>query len=254
MSRKGVSSKPIPRRRAVGSTALAREAMGQSAISHAMTGLARRYPKTLRLCITIAKKNPVESKIAGGAGIATATLRYWLKLSERGNPGDDFDLETDHGRVERFHILFQDAVAEGVGEVEHKVFMAATGQEKEILSHQGRVSYRYDLDLLRLGMTGEAAYLLDKFGDPVPETIPLLDLETARWFLSRRKPEMYGNRQTVQVDHKHSGVLVVAPGKTSKELEERYADMRHDTIQDVEFEEVEGDTPALTIEIEGGAS
>lgn len=253
MSRR-VSSKPMPRRRAVGSRALAKEALGQSAITQAMTGLARRYPKTLRLCITIAKKNPVESKIAAYAGIATGTLRYWLKLSERGNPGDDFDLETDHGRVERFHILFQDAVAEGIGEVEHKVFMAATGQEKTILSHQGHVTYKSDRNLLQLGMTGEEAYLLDEFGDPVPETIPLLDLESSRWFLARRKPEMYGNKQTVQVDHKHSGVLVVAPGKTSKELEERYSDMRHDTIQDVEFEEVEGDTPAVKIENRENAS
>ena len=213
MSRKGVSSRPIPKRTA-GSRALAKEALGQSAISQAMLSLAYKYaPKTLRLCLKIAKKNPVESKIAAYAGIATGTLRYWLKLSERGHPGDPFDLETDHGRIERFHILFRDAVEEGVGEVEHKVFMAATGQEKEILTSQGHVSYKYDRDLLALGMTGEAAYLLDEIGDPVPETIPLLDLESSRWFLSRRKPELYGNRQTVQVDHKHSGVLVVAPAK-----------------------------------------
>jgi hypothetical protein len=74
-----------------------------------MRGLARRDPKRLLLILKLAKKNPVESKIASFAGIAIGTLRYWRKLSEQGQPGDGFDLETD-GRTERFHILFEDAV------------------------------------------------------------------------------------------------------------------------------------------------
>lgn len=258
MSRKGVSSKAMPKRGA-GSRELmkAAQSQGGGAIVDAAMGLAtRKYgPKYFRLILKIAAKNPVEAQIASGAGMSITSLRYMLKLSRAGRPGDIFDVKMADGRVERLHILFEDAVETGWGEVEHKAFKAATGQEKELLTDRGRVQYKYDRDLLALGMTGEAAYLLDEFGDPVPETIPLLDLEMIRWLLSRRMPEKYGNKQQIDVNHKHNhGVLVVGIPKTSKELEETYGSMRHDTIEDVPFTVVEGDTAVVKIEDEESAS
>ena len=156
--------------------------------------------------------------------------------------------------MERFHILFQEAVDQGNGEVEHKAFRLATGKEKELLTDRGHVQYLYDSGLIALGLTGEEAYLRDADGDPVPETVPLLDPEMIRFWLKSRMPEKYGNQMRVQVDHKHTGVLVVGIPKTSKELEETYSDMRHDSIQEVEFEEIDGATPALKIENEEAAS
>lgn len=200
----------------------------------------------MRLVLKVAKRTPVEGVIAARVGIATATLRYMLKLSEKGHPGDIFDLEVD-GRIERFHILFQDAIETGLSRAEETLFKAATGQLKEILSDRGRVQYQFDPQLIALGFTGDEALLRDENGDPVPETIPLLDLESTRWLLARRMPEKYGNRMVV--DHKHTGgVLVVGVPKTSQELEETYGSMRHDQIEDVEFEDVEGEAPAANLE------
>jgi hypothetical protein len=130
--------------------------------------------------------------------------------------------------------------------------MLATGQEKEILTDRGRVQYKYDPELLALGETGEAAYLLDEHGVPVPETVPLLDAESARWWLSRAKPEKWGNRMQVQVDHKHTGVLVVGIPKNSKELEEEYGSMRHNTIEEVEFTEIDHKMPPVKLENDEG--
>jgi hypothetical protein len=149
-------------------------------------------------------------------------------------------------RTERFHIMFEDAMEQAWDQVEQKAFNLATGVEREILNHQGRVSYKMDAELLALGVRGELAYELDQYGQPIPETVPLLDPEMIRWLLARRRPDQYGNKMQIEHEHK-GGVLVVGAVKTSAQLEASYQ-MKHDDIEDVEFEEV--DTPVPP----GGAS
>ena len=106
--------------------------------------------------------------------------------------------------TERFHILFEDAIQEGFDKVKHMAFKMTTGMAREVLDYQGKVSYnKKDPFLLELGLTGDAANLLDENGDPIPETKPLVDPKMVRWILSRRRPDQYGNR--LKESHEHKG-------------------------------------------------
>lgn len=199
---------------------------------------------TMRRILNAAKISPVITVICKRANVSRTLLKYWLALSRKGKRGDWFDLPIDvsdgsrNPMTERFHVLFEDAMEAAWDGVEQKAFALATGTEREILNHQGHVTYLSDPVLLALGVTGEQAYLRDKNGDPIPETVPLLDPEMVRWVLSRRRSDQYGNKMKVEHEHK-GGVLVVGATKSSKELEQSYKDIKHNEIEDVEFEEVE---------------
>jgi len=160
-------------------------------------------------------------------------LRYWVILSREGYPGDPFDIKLEDGRTERFHILFEDAIEEGFDKVEHVAHEMATGMAREVLVYQGKVSYKKDPFLLELGLTGDAANLLDNNGDPIPETKPFVDPEMVRFMLSRRRPDKYGNRSKVSHEQK-GGVLVLGSPMNSAELEKAYGGPQK--LVDVEFE------------------
>jgi hypothetical protein len=199
--------------------------------------LSRRdHTKSLKRLLVSARDVPSLAAICRKAGVSRTLLRYWLTLSRKGRKGDFFDVPVEEGRTERFHVLFEDAMEQAWDNVEIKAYNLATGVEREILHHQGHVSYLMDPDLIAFGFTGEAAYLRDKDGKPIPETVPLLDPEMVRWLLARRRSKEYGNKMQVEHEHK-GGVLVVGVTKTSAQLEKDYS-MKHADIEDVEFEDI----------------
>lgn len=209
----------------------------KSVITQAAAGLAQRKyaPQNLKVILKIAKDNPVESQIASQAGMSVTALRYCVALSKSRLEDKTFDLPTDDGRVERFHILFEDACETGWLELENYARKAATGMLREVLTDRGRVQYKYDPELVGLGFTGEAAYLRDKNNDPVPETVPITDFEMTRFLLKARFPQRYGTRMQVEHEHK-GGVLVVSAPMSSKQIEETFGGGQK--LIDVEFEEV----------------
>jgi len=209
-----------------------------SIMGDAARELAIRNPKAMLKVLRAAATWPHLASICRGSGVSRYKLGYWLKLSKKGHPGDGFDLPVDDGRTERFHILFAEAWDAGTDIVEDHALKLATGIERKILTNQQGVIFEIDPDLIKLGLRGEEAYLLDADGKPVPQTVPWLDPEMTRWLLARKRPDSYGNRIQVAHEHKVGGVLVVGATKSSKELEASYQ-MKHHEIEDVEFEEVD---------------
>ena len=208
-----------------------------SAIKSAQIGLVmRKYaPERLRLVIKLAREFPIETVIAHKAGMSKSALRYALMGSREGHPGDPFDMKLEDGTTERFHILFEDAVEEGIGKIEEAACERATGKAKRVLEYQGKVTYKQDPDLLALGFPEEETYILDENGDRIPETIPVLDPEMIRWLLERLKPEVYGKQaMTPKKPQRTGGVLVVGNPMSRKEYERRFGGPQ--PLVDVEFE------------------
>ena len=71
--------------------------------------------------------------------------------------------------------------------------------------------------LLDLGYQGRDAYLRDKNGNPVPQTIRKWDMKAALWVLERFRPEVWGKNRKIDVPHQGGGVLVI--GEVTKQLE-----------------------------------
>jgi hypothetical protein len=193
----------------------------------------------LALFLNFVKACPTVAVHLEKMGISRPTLRYWLKQSEKGRRGDGWDIEMIDGEFERFHVAYSDAIQDGVDRIEDTVRQLAEGTFKEILEYQGHVTYRIDPALVGLGCTGEAAYMRDDHGNPIPETKEIVDPEMGRFLLKTLRREKFG--QVIKVDHEHKGgVLVVGVTKSSKELEQTYKGVTHEALKaiDVEFEEV----------------
>jgi hypothetical protein len=177
-------------------------------------------PERLGRCLSYAAEMPVGADVARRVGISYTTLKYWLQKSFEGAPGDGFDIaigDDDENGTEdnsiRFHEAWDISMLAGVEKVEAITIQRATGYS-ETLSYQGRVQYKYDPELLatsrELGLAEYVPenYLLDKFGAPVPETIWKMDPDLAMFILKSRKPQVYGNKATVDMNVR-GGVLVV---------------------------------------------
>ena len=110
----------------------------------------------MRRILNAAKESPVMTVICKRAGVSRTLIKYWLALSRKGRRGDFFDLPIDGNfdNIERFHVLFEDAMESAWDSVEQKAFNLATGVEREILNHQGHVTYKYDPILLAFGIGG----------------------------------------------------------------------------------------------------
>jgi hypothetical protein len=198
--------------------------------------LATKYsPDKMKRVLVAATQTPAEAVLCLRAGISRTSLRYWLTLSKEGKSGDPFDIKIGDGRVERFHILFAEAIETGLDVIEHTLYELSTGTFRSVLDHHGIVQYKLDPFLVELGCKGEEAYLLDKNGEPVPYTKPIVDPETGRWFMSRRRPEIYGNKQVVEHEHR-GGVLVLGATMTSEQLDKTFGGPQK--IVDVEFEPI----------------
>jgi hypothetical protein len=209
--------------------------------------LTRKYaPERLHAILKYVAEMPVIADVCRRAAISRTSIIYYLAKSERGKPGDAFDLptgdldENGHPIMRRFHELWADALSDGIDKVEKAAHMLAVGQP-ETLTHKGRVQYKVDPDGIRLGLVeGDAGYYLtDEDGNFVPETIVMQDPDMVRFLLKTRRPQVYGDRQSVDVTHR-GGVLVVGVKKTEAELEIAYGGKQE--IQDVEFEDITDDT------------
>ena len=233
-----------PKCQTVGSRTLqASKAKPGSSVKAAMLGFAKRKctPQRLRLVLKLAEDSPTESLIAHRAGISQNLLRYWYMLSKEGHAGDGFDIKLEDGGIERYHILFEDAVAAGLDKVEEVAFQLATGTFQKVLDYQGRVTYKQDLYLLQLGYPEVEAYLLDANGDRIPETKPICDPKMIRWLLEKRRPEVYGKRPSVPPQKQQGGVIVIGNPMTREEYEKKFCGPQ--PIIDVEFEGLPPDHP-----------
>jgi hypothetical protein len=195
---------------------------------------------------------PVGADVARRMGISYTTLKYWLQKSFEGAPGDGFDVVmgdddengTDDNTV-RYHDAWDIAMMAGVEAVEAATIKRATGYE-EVLTYQGRVSYRYDpdkvADSIALGIPEFVPqnYLLDKYGAPVPETVFKQDPDLAMFILKSRKPQVYGAKASVDVNVK-GGVLVVgvraATSEVLNEIEEKYRKEGRPAVSFIEGED-----------------
>jgi hypothetical protein len=220
---------------AVGSRKLqASGAKTGSAIKSAFLGLiTRKYaPEKLKLVLKVAADVPIESVICHKVGMSKSALRYALKGSREGRPGDIFDIKLENGGTERFHILFEDAIEAATDKIEEMAFEMATGTFRKILEYQGKVTYKKDRKLVAQGLPEEETYLLDENGERIPETIPFFDPEMARWILEKRRPEIYGKRP--KEPRQTGGVLVVGNPMTTEEFEKCFGGPQ--PIVEVEFE------------------
>ena len=168
------------------------------------TGPGRKYsPTRLRVILNAIKTIPVVVNACATAGISRGSLNYYLAKSQKGElPPLLWD-----GETKPFHEHYADAMQNGVDLVEQAAFVRATGYQEPGV-YQGRVQYRFDPDLIALGFQGEAAYLRDSKGQPIPEMITKQDPDLIQFILKNRRPEVYGNKQSIDVNHK-GGVLVL---------------------------------------------
>lgn len=178
-------------------------------------------------------------------GVTYHSVRLWLTKSRLGTPGDGFDIvmnpdddEEEHVTM-RFHDAYDEALKMGSDTILSATIKRALGY-REPLSYQGRVIYKLDPDMVRLGITdGPDAYLYDANGHPIPESVERQDPDLMMFLLKGLKPETFGNKTKVEVDGKISGVLVVAQKAINGAvLNAEEADYRKQVI-DVEFEEVD---------------
>jgi hypothetical protein len=180
----------------------------------------KNTPERLNRLLLYVAEMPVTADACRRAAISVTTLKYWLQKSSEGAPGDGFDIalgeedetESDDNTI-RFHEAWDIAMLSGVERLEAVTIRRATGYD-ETLSYQGRVQYKYDPAKLatarELGLSEYVPenYLLDEFGAPVPETIWKMDPDLAMFILKCRKPQVYGNKATVDMNVR-GGVLVV---------------------------------------------
>lgn len=207
-----------------------------------LVGPGRKFsPTRLRLIIKFTAENPIKTDICRRAGISTTTLRYWVGLSEGGHPA--FQNLVIEGVARKFHEWLSAAFEDAVGPIEQTMRNLATGTHRKILTHQGRVQYRYDPDLLALGFTGHEAYLLDDNKMPIPEVVEEVDPDMVRWALERLDPNKYRVAQKIDVNHT-GGVLVVGAALTKEQFAERFVGKRpDDEPTDVDFEVIEETDP-----------
>lgn len=209
-----------------------------SIITGAQRGLVgRKYsPEKLQEICDAARKMPVELAISQATGVSSGMLRYMQAASERGKPGDGFDMTLPSGDTVRFHIALQDALEAGFDDIDIRSIKLARGELKEILHFQGHVQYKLDPDLVAMGFTGAEAYARDENGNWIEETVPRFDAEHMRWVLKQRKPKQYGQVMKVEHDHRVGGVVMVTPALSPKQVEQQFGG--ESKIVDVEFENV----------------
>jgi hypothetical protein len=187
---------------------------------------------------------PVTADVCRRAEISTTTLKYWLQKSLEGSFGDGFDMplgendesEDGSGTV-RFHIAWEAAMEAGVEMLEAVGHTRASGYE-EPLQYQGRVQYKLDPEkvamYVELGLPvadrDPNLWLRDAAGAPVPETITKIDPDLLMFILKARKPKVYGNKASVDVNVR-GGVLVIP---------QRVAEAKDLNIIEAEYREIGG--------------
>ena len=171
-------------------------------------------PERMRIVLDSLAEYPIKGRAAMKADIFRKTLDYWLKRSAAGD--DQYDVEW-RGETAKFHQHFEAAMHEADDKIVGALMERAMGYDK-IVTYRGRVIYEMDEFLLDLGYQGRDAYLRDKNGNPVPQTIRKADTKVALWVLERLRPEVWGKNRKIDVPHQGGGVLVVGdPAKKKRE-------------------------------------
>jgi hypothetical protein len=157
----------------------------------------KRSPERMRFVLDNFAEYPIKGRAAMKAGIFRKTLDYWLKRSAAGD--DQYDVEW-RGETAKFHEHFEAAMHEADDKVVGALMERAMGYDK-IVTYRGHVIYKMDESLLALGYQGRDAYLKDKNGNPVPQTIRKMDTKAALWVLERLRPEVWGKNRKIDVPH-----------------------------------------------------
>jgi hypothetical protein len=207
----------------------------------------KNSPERLLAILKFAAEMPVVADICRRAAISRTSLEYWLAKSEKGRPGDGFDVDLgdteDDGetpRKTRFHEAYYAAFKDGMDMIEREAHLVARGEKQEILTYKGRVVYKIDPLATALGLQPEdrGYFLEDENGKPIPESIPMQDMDMIRFMLKSHRRDVYGDHSKVDVTLR-GGVLVLGAKQTAEEFEKQFGGKQD--IQDVEFEEVEAD-------------
>jgi hypothetical protein len=199
----------------------------------------KNSPETFMKGLEALKRRAVYTDAIDAMGICFTTWDYWLAKSEKGQPGDGFDLEIN-SEVQRWHVWVEDAKRRALDKTEGRITDMANGEFMEILTNRDGVIYEMDDWLLELGYTGRAAYKRDQYGDPIPVKIPKFDVEAAARVLRSKRPEVWGEKKEVNVTG-GMGVLVVGAPMKREQLEAQYGGKLE--IADVEFEVIEEGEP-----------
>jgi hypothetical protein len=208
-----------------------KQALGPSRLTATAIGMGsgrvpggKCSPERMRRILSFMEDMPIVAKACRFVNIHPATLQLWLTKSERGQPGDIFDIvinpdDPEEERiVKRFHELYDFSLESGVDNVEEAAMKRAIGYE-EVLTYQGHVMYRLDPVLVDLGYTGSDAWLKDpRTGRPVPEVVLKQDPDLIQFILKNRRAKIYGNKQQIDVSVRGGVLVVAAKALTGEEL------------------------------------
>lgn len=200
-------------------------------------GGRKSSPERLTRFLDRLTKFPEVIKSCAAVGMSHKSLRTYIAKSEKGQPGDGFDL-TYGGETKRFHEHYIDVMDLADQMIEDAVWKRAFAGYYETLSDKGRVIYQIDPQLAGLGITGPDAYLLDENNRPIPERIEHQDPELMLEWLRARRRDKWGRSDKLDVSVRGGVMVVGVRAKNNKEVEAGEADALTAPL-DVEFREVE---------------
>ena len=162
-------------------------------------------PKIMRIILNSLREYPILSYAANKAGIHRKTLKYWMDRSEAGDDGYDIKWQ---GFTLRFHEHCETAIWEARQKLKDAMLQRAIIGYYKVLTRRGRVMYKIDPGLERLGFQGPDAYLRDENGTPVPETVRKVDTKAQLSVLKRYRPNTWGKRPKIDAP-REGGVLII---------------------------------------------
>jgi hypothetical protein len=170
------------------------EGLHQPAKKKRKPGLSRRGAKRtherMRIVLDSLRDHPFLAPACRKAGLDSDTVYYWLKRSAAG--ASDYDLKWLR-HVLPFHEHYEAAMEDGRDNLKLYHWQRGFLGYDKVLKYRGRVTYKLDPILVDLGAEGPGAYLRDKNGKPIPETIRRRDKKSLKWLLKERLPETYGD-------------------------------------------------------------
>jgi hypothetical protein len=165
-------------------------------------------PALARLVINRLARNPYLIVAANIAGLHRNTILYWRNRSAAGDPKYEI---TWLGYRAPFHRHFDVAKQTGRAHLMVPLYERARYGYEKILKYKGRVVYKIDDFKWDLGLRGPDAYLKDKNGKPIPETVHKQDEKAIKLVLAWLCPEVYGNEcKKREVPQHGSGLLFVS--------------------------------------------
>jgi len=211
------------------------EAVHQPAKKKRQPGLSRRGAKRstecLRAILDSLVEKPCQMAACRKVGIHPNTLSYWRNRSAAGAAG--YDLEW-LGLVLPFHQHYKAAMDTGRAMLEAILWQRALYGYDKILKFRGHVMYKIDPALEARGLRGPDAYLRDKAGHPIPETIRRFDKKATKFLLQKYLPEKFGDHRKNDTPPQGQVLLVVHSPLDVMKSEQESRDRRPD--EDVELD------------------